>query len=204
METKSSRTLQSEATREKIIEVASQLFLRKGYFGTSIADLAKGVHLTKGALYHHFASKEAILSAVLSSIKKVWKETVVREVIAVQDPMERLEKLLESHAQYIQKNESFCLILNGLLMEMDGINSELTGELKSIYSEMAGFIEGILVKGQATGIIRHDINPKSTTLIIVGMLRGTGCSRSVFEKTDCDFATTMEALEKIIIRGMRA
>jgi AcrR family transcriptional regulator len=204
MNNKTSRAIQSEVTRERIIAAATQLFLRKGYFATSIADLSAAVEVTKGALYHHFESKEAIFSAVVGTIKKTWRDTVAREVIGLRDPMERLEKLLENHARFLENNESFCLVLNGLMMEMEGINPEFIAELRSAYKEMAGFIEQILVKGQNAGKIRHDIEPKSTALTIVGMLRGTGCSRPISEKMKYDYTATMDVLKKVVIQGLRA
>ncbi len=204
MENKTSRALQSEVTRERIIEAATQLFLRKGYFGTSIADLAAAVDVTKGALYHHFESKEAIFSAVVATIKKTWRNEVAREVIALRDPVERLERLLESHARFLEKNESFCLVLNGLMMEMEGIHPKFIAELRSAYKEMAGFIEQILVRGRNEGKIRQDIESKSAALTIVGMLRGTGCSRPISERMKYDYAATMDVFKKIVIQGLRA
>ncbi len=204
MENKTGRALQSEVTRERIIAAATQLFLRKGYFGTSIADLAAAVDVTKGALYHHFESKEAIFSAVVATIKKTWRNAVAREVIVLRDPVERLERLLESHARFLEKNESFCLVLNGLMTEMEGINPKFITELRSAYKEMAGFIEQILVKGQNAGKIRRDIEPKPAALTIVGMLRGTGCSRPISEKMKYDYAATMDVFKRIVIQGLRA
>ena len=49
--------------RADILDAARQLFGTKGYTFTSIADLADALGVTKGALYYHFNSKEAILSA---------------------------------------------------------------------------------------------------------------------------------------------
>jgi AcrR family transcriptional regulator len=54
-----------EQTVEKILDVAEQLFLEKGYDNTTIQDIVDSLDgLTKGAIYHHFDSKEAILSAI--------------------------------------------------------------------------------------------------------------------------------------------
>lgn len=52
-------------TREYIIDKAYELFMNSSYEGVSISDISKAVELTKGALYHHFESKEAIFKAVI-------------------------------------------------------------------------------------------------------------------------------------------
>src|SRR3546814_13667127 len=51
--------------RERVLEIAVQLFNEQGYDATSVADLAQRLGLTKSALYHHFASKEQLLSVAL-------------------------------------------------------------------------------------------------------------------------------------------
>lgn len=54
-----------EVTVEKILEVAKRLFMEKGYEETTIQDIVEGLGgLTKGAIYHHFKSKEDIMDAV--------------------------------------------------------------------------------------------------------------------------------------------
>ena len=58
-----------QETIHKILDVAQELFLTKGYEHTSIQDIIDGLGgLTKGAIYHHFKSKEEILSAVLDRL----------------------------------------------------------------------------------------------------------------------------------------
>lgn len=54
-----------ELTVEKILEVAKRLFLEKGYDQTTIQDIVDELGgLTKGAIYHHFKSKEDIMNAL--------------------------------------------------------------------------------------------------------------------------------------------
>lgn len=60
-----------EETVSRILDVAMALFLEKGYDNTSIQDIIDGLGgLTKGAVYHHFKSKEDILSAALDRDNK--------------------------------------------------------------------------------------------------------------------------------------
>ncbi|MFD0717375.1 TetR/AcrR family transcriptional regulator [Paenibacillus sp. GCM10027626] len=58
-----------EETLKQILSVSLSLFLEKGYERTSIQDIADGLGgLTKGAIYHHFKSKEEIMAAVLQQL----------------------------------------------------------------------------------------------------------------------------------------
>ncbi len=49
------------ARKRRILESAVSAFRQRGYHGTSVADIARALHLTKGSLYHYFADKQAIL-----------------------------------------------------------------------------------------------------------------------------------------------
>lgn len=51
--------------RASILDAAFRLFLEKGYDGTSLNGILAEVPFSKGALYHHFSSKEALLEAVI-------------------------------------------------------------------------------------------------------------------------------------------
>jgi AcrR family transcriptional regulator len=51
--------------RQRILDVAAALFLERGYAGTSLREIAAEVGMKPGSLYYHFASKEALLQAIL-------------------------------------------------------------------------------------------------------------------------------------------
>ena len=53
-----------EQTVEKILDAAAQLFLQKGYQNTTLQDIIDATKLSKGAVYHHFKSKEEIAQKV--------------------------------------------------------------------------------------------------------------------------------------------
>lgn len=57
-----------EQTVEKILEAAVRLFMQKGYEQTTLQDIIAATGLSKGALYHHFSSKEAIWNKVKEQI----------------------------------------------------------------------------------------------------------------------------------------
>jgi AcrR family transcriptional regulator len=52
------------STRERILEVALDLFTDQGFDGTSMREIAERLHISKPAIYYHFASKEDILMAL--------------------------------------------------------------------------------------------------------------------------------------------
>lgn len=64
MEDKTRRRPGSE-TKSEILRVSLELFTERGFEGTSVRDIAEALGITKSSLYYHFASKEAIIRALL-------------------------------------------------------------------------------------------------------------------------------------------
>ncbi len=64
------RAAQGRATRGQLIEVATGLFAEHGYEGTSIEAVLTAAGVSRGALYHHFAGKEALFTAVLEAAQR--------------------------------------------------------------------------------------------------------------------------------------
>ena len=74
---KSRREQYSEATRSALIDSATRLMAERGYTGTALADVAADASVTRGAVYHHFADKQALYEAVLERF-----ETNVTQAVA--------------------------------------------------------------------------------------------------------------------------
>lgn len=76
----------SSTTRERIVDEAMHLFSRHGYAATSIAKIEAAAGLTPGAggIYHHFASKEAVLAAGIE--RRLGRLGALREIRGVLGP----------------------------------------------------------------------------------------------------------------------
>src|SRR5437763_5443643 len=58
-----------EATRSQLIAIATRMFAERGYEDTSIEAVLREAGISRGSLYHHFASKEALFDAVLEGVE---------------------------------------------------------------------------------------------------------------------------------------
>lgn len=83
-----------EVTEERILDVAQRLFLEKGYENTTIQDIVDGLGgMTKGAVYHHFKSKEDIMGAVGD---RMFFQNNPFEAVKKRQDLNGLEKLREA------------------------------------------------------------------------------------------------------------
>ena len=79
---KSRREEYSAATRQALLDSATELFAERGYARTSLDEIAAGARVTKGALYGHFRSKQALFRAVLHQLEAATTAEVQRAVEA--------------------------------------------------------------------------------------------------------------------------
>lgn len=69
---------ETASTRERILDVALDLFIQKGFDRTSLREIAEELNVTKAALYYHFASKDDILMALHMRLHEFGKDALTR------------------------------------------------------------------------------------------------------------------------------
>ncbi len=84
------RAAQGRATRGQLIEVATRLFAEHGYEGTSIEAVLSAAGVSRGALYHHFAGKEALFEAVVSAVSEQVTVKLTETVQGCTDPLDAM------------------------------------------------------------------------------------------------------------------
>jgi len=84
------RVERGKATRERLIEAGRALFGERGYDGTSIEAILEAADVRRGALYHHFESKQELFDAVLDRVVVEIAHEVRRAAGALDDPADAL------------------------------------------------------------------------------------------------------------------
>ena len=145
-----------EETVRKILDTAERLFIEKGYDRTSLQDILDETGLSKGAVYHHFASKEDIFYSVCDRIGRRNGEVLsrVRDAPGL-NGLEKLRAMFKTSLQPERQAKMFCMM--PYLMD----NAKfLATELRSIFTEVVPcFVEPIVRQGMADGSIRTE-HPK--------------------------------------------
>ncbi|MFT3837254.1 MAG: TetR/AcrR family transcriptional regulator [Myxococcaceae bacterium] len=90
MSLKERRAEQSEQTIARLVEVATALFVKKGYAKVTIGELSKAAKMTSGAIYHHFEDKLALFERVAETITEELVAKAQSKLSAHADPWLRL------------------------------------------------------------------------------------------------------------------
>jgi AcrR family transcriptional regulator len=82
----SKRIERGQATRQRLVATAARMFGERGYEATSIEELLQELQVSRGALYHHFDSKEALFEAVMQEIEAEVAQATVAASSGARDP----------------------------------------------------------------------------------------------------------------------
>ena len=109
-------------TRAKLLNAALELFALRGYAATSVDAVAESAGVSAGLLYHHFASKAAVLNAIFEQ-----SLADVQATFAAADHEmragDRLPALLRSGAAIVPRHRNFWTVWYGLRMQRDVMKS---------------------------------------------------------------------------------
>jgi AcrR family transcriptional regulator len=163
-----------ERTRERLLQAASREVYRSGFQSASLDAILASAGVTKGALYHHFDSKEALGYAVVeeviaSDVHGKW----VRPLQCVTDPIDALIGAVQRISVRPEDVRGGCQ-LNNLAQEMSPLDAGFRKRLAIIFGAWREAVASVLREGQAHGRIRRDVEPADAAGLLIAMVEGYG------------------------------
>ncbi len=166
------RSRNPERTRERLLQAAFREVYRSGFQGASIDTILAATNVTKGALYHHFDSKESLGYAVVEEIiAKQTREKWLRPLSGKGDPLQILSGIVERTSVRREDVEGGCPLLN-LAQEMSPLDEKFRKRLENIFSAWQAGIAAALRRGQSQGTVRRDLVPEEIAGFLVAMYEG--------------------------------
>ena len=91
-----------EASKQKILDAALELFGTTGYEASSMAQIAKKSGVSKGLIYNYFDSKEELLKGMIENLTSIG-ENMLEEMMS-EDPKKTLENIFRMTFKWLRKN----------------------------------------------------------------------------------------------------
>jgi len=196
---KSRRELYSEATRAALLETATAMFAERGYARTSLDDIAVATQVTRGAVYHHFESKQAVFEAVFDALEQ---DMTARVAVAAagqpdawQAGMAALEAFLDLCCE--DRYGRLCWLEGPIAL---GWTRWMQYEKKYAYALIDGFLQAAREQGMLAPV------PAPTSSQLVFHLLG-GAGRTIAETPEADRGAVRDGCAVTIRRmlnGLRA
>ena len=189
----------AEETHQRILEAAARLFGESGYEAASVARICREAGVSKGAFYHHFASKQALFMELLAR----WMERVDRQ----------LEILGGDAADATGRLLSMSAIVGSILTEagaglpiylefwtMSARDPEVWQQTIEPYRRYRDFFAGIVAQGVAEGTFR-EVDPQAAAGSIVALAVGL-LVQGMLDPGGADWEQNSQEGMRILLNGL--
>lgn len=168
------------SSKQKIIETAVKLFLKQGFYNTSLSNIASECGLTKAGVYHYFGSKDELIYSVFNFLK----ERLYKHFVENFEDSDSIKDILykEFKGTEILKNPSklfFCEDSGKTNQSYSSMMSDICrsdGKYKTVASfiieKARSFNTELIKRGQKEGGIRCDISPETAAEMIHSIIEG--------------------------------
>jgi len=168
------RTRDPEGTRERLLQAAFREVYRYGFQGAGIDTILAGTNITKGALYYHFESKEALGYAIIEEVvaemtRDRWLRPLERS--KDKDPIDALIGIVQAIPHRPRDVKGGCPLVN-LAQEMSQLDEQFRQRLERIFHAWQKGIATTLRRGQSKGTVRRDLVPEETASFLIAMVEG--------------------------------
>lgn len=146
-----------------IKSVCIDLFFKKGYFATSISDIAAGSGIQKASIYYHYASKEDLLFHILTSTMDDLTTTLKRCLAVKKDTEQRMRAAVRGHVHFHLERQKENFIANA---ELRGLTAEHYRSIVSKRDEYESIFQDLIRQGAYEGVFA-DVDVKILSYAIL-------------------------------------
>ena len=188
-----------EKTRERLLRAGFAEVHKTGFRGAGIDTILAATKVTKGALYYHFASKEALGYAIVEEIvANFTRERWLRPMLRSGQPVDILIGVVRRIPTGPEEVRAGCPLLN-LALEMSPLDEQFRTRLERIFRGWQQGVAALLRKGQLHGTVRRDLNADEAASFLVAMVEGYASLAKVAQDTK-----VWEVGKRNIVRWLRS
>ncbi len=191
-------------TRLEIMEAAITLFARRGILATTMAELAKAIRMTPGALYWHFPTKEDLLLAAIEELHgryvNEFKELLIERFKMTAH--EQLRAFIGRTVQFLRYNREYGIFFGMVAAESAHTNDRVAEAIREKLAIYAAVVTNIIRYGQSkTMEFRTDMDPGIAAHGIFGGYLSALLYQNLFRES-LSYETLYETLDRLVLDGI--
>ncbi len=191
-------------TRQDILNSAITLFARRGILATTMAELARAIHMTPGALYWHFPTKEDLLLAAIEELHQRFVksfEPMLTEMMKW-PAFKQLEAFCHHTGQYLQDHREHGIFYGMVGAEAAENTEDVASALRDALAVYVAAIEQIVRYGQEkTKEFRTDVDARTMANAIIFSDIGLVSQHNLFRET-LSYAPIVQSLHTVLLKGI--
>lgn len=172
MTTTEPRQARAIERREHLLDAAATVFARRGYANAQMDEIAAAADTSKGGLYFHFPTKEALIAAVIGRAGDILRRRVTRAMTAAgADPVARADAALSTLVDALSAHRSLARVLAAETLGSSAAARDRVAAIEDEYVELiAEELRNALALGRLSRL-EAPLDPDLTARAWVGMVR---------------------------------
>ena len=166
---KEEKIKRKEKKRERMLEVAAELFSKKNYHEVMMDDVARLTDVAKGTVYNYFSSKEELYFTIMSSKLNNLNSSLKNKIASEASVIDSLHTYIIHLYMFMMKYQNFFLIYQ---KEYMNAQNEFCDELRSMSDELKSILGNIIYKGKREDQFR-EMEDSFAVKLVLGSVFGT-------------------------------
>ncbi len=194
----------AQETRKEILSSAISLFAKRGILATTMAELARAIHMTPGALYWHFPTKEDLLLAAVEELHTRYVQHYAPLILEARQysATKQFDLFFDHTFNFLEKNREHGIFF-GLVGAESAENDDAVAQ--ALRDALAVYVEafaGIVRYGQKKGEFRLDVDPITVGRAVffgeIGIITQHNLHRNQLE-----YLPMARALKDLLVAGIK-
>ena len=185
-------------TRRDILEAAARAFVRKGYHGTTMEEVAHEAEYSVASLYTYFKGKESLYLCLLETIAKEFQATYDEPALPSLGFRERFAWLLHRQFELVEQNREFFVVFCQMSLGERTFVDVTTAHQTAIVDRMEAFIS----TGIRDGVIRVE-DARTSAYFVLGAVRAIAL-RWLSAEEQSSLSGTVATVLDLILSGLGA
>lgn len=167
---KQSKHFPADKRRALTVESVIQLAGSQNPSEITTAAIAKHMHVTQGALFRHFPSKEAIWQAVMEWVADRLLARLDRAAQGIESPLEAMEAMFMSHVEFVVEHPGVPRMMFGELQRAEP--SPAKRMVQVLIQRYGDRLHRLIDKGKANGELPASLDSNSAATLFIGTIQG--------------------------------
>jgi AcrR family transcriptional regulator len=165
-----SKHLPAQERRAVTVEAVLQLAASQNPSDITTAAIAKQMNLTQGALFRHFANKDAIWKAVMEWVADRLLRRIDRSADGIESPLAAMEAMFMSHAEFVAEHPGVPRMMFGELQRAEPTPAKrMVQTLIQRYGER---LSRLIDQGKANGELSPELETEAAATLFIGTIQG--------------------------------
>lgn len=192
-------------TRQEILNSAITLFARRGILATTMAELARAIHMTPGALYWHFPTKEDLLLAAIEELHQrfVMSFEPMLSQASKMTALQQLQSFVEHTGRFLQDNREHGIFYGMVGAEAAENSEDVAQALRDALQVYVMAVANIVRYGQSkTKEFRDDVDAMTLANAIIFGNIGLIVQHNLFRET-LSYQPMVQTLSMMVLEGVK-